>query len=193
VRPDETGPLASLLTRAFADDPVYRWMHPSEAEWRRIGPRYFGVLLRHFAVHGTVRTPEDGGAVAIWVHETPGQPIGWPRLALALRLSWTIRRRFVRGARAAAALASLNPPEPHLYLAILATDPAHQGRGLATSLLAPLLAQADAAGLPVRLETTKEANLRFYAARGFELWKEERVADDGPRIFAMHRPPGGAS
>lgn len=57
-----------------------------------------------------------------------------------------------------------HPPEPpHWYLFILGTEPAAQGRGLASALLAHMLARADADGMPAYLESSSERNLAFIA------------------------------
>ncbi|RIL01450.1 MAG: GNAT family N-acetyltransferase [Proteobacteria bacterium] len=185
----ERAALAPLLTRAFADDPVHRWIHPGEREWERAGARFFGALVEYFARHGGGAASRERGAVALWMApEVHGGAPARARLALTLRLFASLGRRVGRGLRAGAALESLRGREPHWYLAILATDPALRGRGLASSALAPLLARADADALPVRLETAREANLAFYARFGFAPSGECRIGA-GPRVWAMRRPP----
>jgi GNAT superfamily N-acetyltransferase len=52
--------------------------------------------------------------------------------------------------------------------------PERQGRGLGSAILDALLAEADAAGLPVRLGVLRERGAnRFYMRRGFEVIGEE--------------------
>ncbi len=58
---------------------------------------------------------------------------------------------------------------PHWYLWALGVAPERQGQGIGGALLAPILARADAEGLPCYLETQTEANVAFYARRGFEV------------------------
>jgi N-acetylglutamate synthase-like GNAT family acetyltransferase len=55
-------------------------------------------------------------------------------------------------------------------------------------LLAPVLARADADGLPAYLETQKEENLAFYGRHGFEVVQEVRLPS-APPIWAMQRTP----
>lgn len=66
-----------------------------------------------------------------------------------------------------AALKAVAPREPFWYLGVLATHPDHQGRGLATAVLAPGLAAADAESWDCWLETSTPDNKAFYAGRGF--------------------------
>ncbi len=183
----EVDACAAALALAFADDPVYRYLHPGDREWERVGPRFFRILLRHFSAHATVLTAGAAGTVAIWTPPEPRAPGTFARLAFTLRLGALLGRRIPRGARIGTALESLHCAEPHWYLAILGTAPAAQGRGLASSVLAPILERCDAAGLPARLETATESNLPFYAGRGFEIVGEAQVTGGGPRLWALQR------
>jgi len=188
LREDDVDACAAALALAFANDPVYRYIHPGDREWERVGPRFFRILLRHFALHATVLTAGAAGAVAIWTPPEPGAPGAFARLGFTLRLGALLGRRVPRGARVGKALESLHCAEPHWYLAILGTPPAAQGRGLASSLLAPILERCDATRLPARLETATESNLPFYRARGFAVVGRAQVAN-GPRLWALQRPP----
>ena len=53
------------------------------------------------------------------------------------------------------------------YLSIVAVAPQAQGRGLGASLLAPTLAEADAASVVCYLETFNPRSLHFYERLGF--------------------------
>jgi len=86
-----------------------------------------------------------------------------------------------------AAIKTLKPPAPFWYLGVLATHPAHQRRGLATAVIRPGLAAAEADGWDCYLETSTPANKAFYAARGFS----EAVPVDipgGPPTWWLRRP-----
>jgi ribosomal protein S18 acetylase RimI-like enzyme len=189
LRAEDIESRAGALARAFARDPIYRFIHPDDREWARVGPRFFRILLHHFSNHATVLTPGGGKAVAIWTPPEPCPPGGLARLRFTLCIGALLGRRIARGARVGTALENLHREEPHWYLALLGTDPEARGRGLASSLLAPMLSRCDAAGLPAHLETATESNLAFYAARGFEVVGEARVAGGGPRLWGLRRAP----
>jgi GNAT superfamily N-acetyltransferase len=57
--------------------------------------------------------------------------------------------------------------EPHYYLSLLATDPAHRGHGHGMALLAENLAEVDREGMSAYLESTNPNNDRRYERRGF--------------------------
>jgi GNAT superfamily N-acetyltransferase len=71
---------------------------------------------------------------------------------------------------------------------VLGTDTAHQGKGIGSSLLAPILATCDEEGLPAYLESSKESNIPFYNRHGFEVSGEVK-AKDGPTLWPMYREP----
>ena len=87
-------------------------------------------------------------------------------------------------------VARRHPPQPYWYLENVGVEPALQGRGIGTRLLAPVLALADAAGQPCYLETQTERNVAWYRALGFEV-REAGVAftAGGPPNWTMLRPP----
>jgi GNAT superfamily N-acetyltransferase len=82
-----------------------------------------------------------------------------------------------------------HPEEPpHWYLAVVATDPDHQGKGLGSALLGDQLARVDAEGLPAYLESTKEANVPLYERHGFQVTGTFDLPN-GPRLWLMWRDP----
>jgi ribosomal protein S18 acetylase RimI-like enzyme len=95
-----------------------------------------------------------------------------------------------------AAFTANTPPEPHWYLAMLATHPDWQRRGVGAALMAPAIAEADAHGLGCYLETESEANVAYYRRHGFEVCTEwdltvagERPDAHGPHMWGMWRDP----
>ena len=60
------------------------------------------------------------------------------------------------------------PDTPHIHIAIMATDPAQQGKGYGAQLLRAVIRVADAAGLPVYVDTCGARTRAFYEHFGFE-------------------------
>ena len=58
----------------------------------------------------------------------------------------------------------LYAPQPHWYLAAIGVDVGHQGRGIGSALMRPMLARADAEGVACWLDTHQEQNMRCYGA-----------------------------
>src|ERR687897_655873 len=74
--------------------------------------------------------------------------------------------RLPRAIKALDLIERAHPREPHWYLAVLGTDPAHQNRGVGAALVGPVLAQCDAQGLGGYLESSKEHNIPYYRRFG---------------------------
>lgn len=176
------------VVHAFEADPLLRWWFPG-AEYDRQAGVFFGFLLDLRVTGGEVWLADDGGAVAMW--NPPGGLLVEPGSAQARWASVraglpddVVERLDAVEHQVNAAL----PRHPHWYLGVLATHPDRRGKGLASAVLAPVLAHADRAGLEVWLETASEANLGFYARHGFAVAQSLQV-DDAPQVHVLRRDP----
>lgn len=188
--PAELPEVASLLARAFTDDPLWTWAlaRADAAERRARLDRFFAALLRHGLWRHELVWAVAGAGAAAWA-----PPERWrfglleqARMAPAvlgafggavgrlLRLQHRVERAHLR--------------EPHYYLFAIGVDPAHQGRGVGAALLAPMLARCDAEAMPAYLESSNPANLTFYRRHGFVAMGEIRCGD-GPLLTLMRRAP----
>ena len=182
-------PLSDTLQAAFWDDPVLAWLLPDESSRSRRLANLFGVLLRtHYLSMRTVWTTPDQMGAALWA------PPGHWRLPLldvvraAPVLALTLGRRAIPGRAFLDEIDRRHPAEPHWYLGVLGTSPDHQGSGIGSTLLQPVLAHCDREGLPCYLESSKDSNIAFYARHGFVV-TEEISAVDAPTVWPMWREP----
>lgn len=133
-------------------------------------------------------TVDGAGGAAFWA--PPGV---WKTDTRAL-LRETIPALRLFGLRAPIAISVLNamekahPKEPHWYLAVLGTDPDHQGHGIGSAVMAPVLQRCDDEGLGAYLESSKERNLSFYARHGFVADEPLRPHGCAP-LWPMWRDP----
>ncbi len=186
--PSEFELLAQLLARSFRAEALIRWVLPTETEWERAATRLFLVLLRLTALDGLVLTNEQRTGVALWVSpETPG-PSAWSQMRALGPAPFLLRHRSARAWRARVRLKESRPPGPYWYLRIIGTDPEHQGSGVGTSLMAPLLQRCDLEGKISCLETGNRENLGFYRGHGFDIVREFDLAKD-VHVWTMVRDP----
>ncbi len=188
LRADERDAAVTLVVDAFRADPQVRWWFPDDATYDDVAGRFFGVLLDLRLAGGEVWTA-GGGAVALW--NPPGGNLLGPQES-ARRYGDVVAALPAPCAERVAALdeavGAVLPGQAHWYLGVLATAVGRQGRGLASAVVAPVLAAADRAGLPAVLETGKEGNLGFYARHGFEPAEHVRVPG-APSVWVLVRAP----
>lgn len=181
--------LSRVLARAFQDDPVMAWACPGARRRAEHGRRFFGARLRQLLPREEVWTTDARDGAALWA------PAGaWHaslRETLELLPATIAGRSLHRLPLILAGLARVearHPKEPHAYLSVLGTDPAAQGRGVGSALLAPVLRTCDEDGVAAYLESSKERNLAYYARHGFRVL-EELDLPRGPRVWLMWRDP----
>lgn len=182
--------LTETIGLAFADDPV--WGHAfagakglgAEAIWRI----WIEGALRYDWVWMTAAAE----AVSIWI--PPGgtelsdeqeRAFGGAAVAILGRVGAAYLDEVM--ARFSAAHPHV---EPHYYLSLLATHPAHRGIGIGMRLLADNLALIDREGTPAYLESSNPANDHRYQTVGFRFHGRFSLPDGGPVVTTMWRPAG---
>ena len=91
------------------------------------------------------------------------------------------------------AIEQRHPQEPHWYLAVLGTDPAHWGQGVGSALVRHVLDDPANGGQAAYLETETESNVPFYERHGFQVVGELDVPRGGPHLWLMWRDPPNPS
>ena len=178
--------LSALLGRAFVDDPGWAWIYPEPDRPRRLETMFNSLLAAAHRRRAVVLCDEARRGAAIWQRSESrdlGRRGNFAMVVAMARGGANLRRCGVL----ARALESCHPPEPHWYLATLGTDPAHEGAGVASSLVRHHLDDPASTGEASYLEVLTEANLAFYARFGFEVCGEIDVPSDGPHVWQMWR------
>ncbi|WP_030613844.1 GNAT family N-acetyltransferase [Streptomyces sclerotialus] len=184
---DDARPVSRSLARAFVDDPMMCWFFLDDSSREEQLGRYFTTLFtRQYVRHGVCE--RTGAAAAFWV-PPEGQANAVPDAETVQELQDILGERALLFRDAVETAAEHTPTEPHWYLAVIGADPAARGRGHGAALLRSGLAKADAAGLPVALESSTPANLPFYEHFGFTVREEFPLPGGGPVLWAMRREP----
>ncbi|HEX8646799.1 MAG TPA: GNAT family N-acetyltransferase [Thermoleophilaceae bacterium] len=185
---DDLRGVASVLARAFHDDPVMAWFFPDPGERERRIERMFRLRVGSLLGQEESYTTDDHLGAAIWAQPGRWEMSPLAGLILTARMLPLTRGRTPLLARGWKMIDAEHPPEPHYYLAILGTDPDAQGRGVGSALLAPVLDDCDRNEIPAYLESSKESNLAFYARHGFRVTGELDLPE-GPHVWLMWREP----
>ncbi|MFH8409319.1 GNAT family N-acetyltransferase [Streptomyces sp. NPDC018019] len=182
---DDAPEIGRTLARAFDDDPMMRWFLPGEAAREDRLDRYFTTIFtKQYAHHGVCE--RTAAAAAFWIPPQAREK-AVPDAETLQELQDLLGDRGPLFRELVEAAAAHAPKEPHWYLAVIGTDPAGQGQGHGGALLRSGLAKADAAGLPVHLESSKSSNLPVYEHFGFTVQQEVQLPDGGPTLWAMRR------
>ena len=193
--------LCVTAVKAFADDPVMRWLYPDDEEYFQAGGEVMRGAMSGWVEYNEVWCTDDVAALAVWIQ--PGRPeipesfdpsIAPPSPELLDRFT-------VIGAL----MAEHTPTEDHWYLQLLATHPDWQRQGLGAALMASMFERSDADGLLCHLETESVVNVAYYRRHGFEVHSEfdiptgshqhrfssfggDPATEVGPHMWGMLRP-----
>lgn len=185
--------LVEVLSTAFADDPVFLYMFPPDVTRREARLRGFFQLEvpRSARLGGAWRT-DDGAGAAIWY--PPGQWQASPWQGLLQMPAWmrVFGRQLALAGRALMTMQAQHPHQPHWYLYYLATRPSHQGTGIGSALLRPILRRCDDQRLPAYLEATSQRNRALYLRHGF-VDRDAYALPNGPTLYPMWREPHTAT
>lgn len=172
AEPRDIEAIATALTEAFFDDPVWGPLFPDPALRRAQANQYW-----RFMVTEALRLPESvvaetpsGELIAVAVWFPPGaeeiREERVPAYEAMVRELLDVEQAeamFASGVSFGAA----RPDAPHAYLTLLAVAPGWQGRGEGMGLLRTTLERYDAAGIPTYLESSNPANDARYERLGY--------------------------
>jgi GNAT superfamily N-acetyltransferase len=185
--------LSDVLQAAFWDDPVMSWVVPDERSRSRRMAKLFRVMMEaHYLSMRTVWTTSDQAGGALWAPPGHWRIPPWDMFWASPSLAITMGARAMPAMRFLEHVDRQHPKEPHWYLGVLGTSPAHQGKGVGSALMMPVLERCDTEGLPAYLESSKESNIPFYARHGFEVTGKISEPRGGPTVWPMWREPGAS-
>ncbi len=184
----EVAALSRVLAQAFEKDPVHRWIYPGELEYRRHSAGTFATLLGYCRRHGTPLTTDGGEGAALWYGPDKPKPGRVAETLFGLRMARRFWRRAGLLQHGFRDIEAAHPKEPHWYLAVLGTDPTHQGGGVGGALLGPILRRCDTEQRLAWLEASRIENVPYYQRFGFHVVREIPLPA-GPSVWAMRRDP----
>jgi ribosomal protein S18 acetylase RimI-like enzyme len=162
------------LTLAFSGDPCTRYIWARPSAFLAGYPRLLRAVGGPALERGRVFATDDFSAAALWL--PPGAAPDSDAIDALIGETVSPERQLV-AAKVGEGMEAHHPQEPHWYLSMIGVDPARQGRGLGSALLAHALAMIDAEGLTAYLESSNPKNTPLYARHGFEVTGQIQPAD----------------
>jgi GNAT superfamily N-acetyltransferase len=188
---------AEVLVKAFQTDPAYTQLFPAPDERARSLRGLWRGVIGYCLVYGEVYTTPAVSGAACWLSPGNTKVTLWRTLRTGfllpravMRFDRQARRRFMDVLAYMDGIHERLMSQPHWYLWALGVEPVHQGQGVGSALITPVLARADAARVPCYLETLDERNVPFYEKRGFAVAHEADGPGQGLRVWIMVREPG---
>ena len=194
---DEIPVLASVLARAFASDPFFSFIAGDAPERsQRMRDAWAGILRYASAGLSETWTTVDRAGAAIWIppDRSPSSAVDQLRMVrvYARLIGWRRLRETGGAIDALEERRRVHAPNRHYYLSALGVEPDRQGEGIGSALLGPVLAEADARGLPCYLETATGRNVLLYERHGFEVAEELVLPGTDVHGWLMLRPASEA-
>jgi GNAT superfamily N-acetyltransferase len=185
--------LATVLARAFYDDPPLVWLLPNATTRLSHITRMFETVTGVESLgYGGVDVACGGTEIAggaVWLPPGHWQPGFRAKAQAAPSHLWTLAASRGRAVSYGRALESARPKEPHWYLKAIGVDPAWQGHGVAGLLLRSRLQRCDASGQPAYLEVSQPGGVALYERFGFQRTGDLDMPAGAPVLTGMWRAP----
>lgn len=191
ARPSDLIQAVKGLTRAFATDPITRFLLQDGPGYGERLTQFFSLLMRaRLALDMPVLVARDEAGIQGMVMGYTTAPPAWPT---DLAEAWEAFERSVPGLTDRMAVyegiaTAYAPKLPHYYLGVIGVDPAKHGHGIGMRLLSSFcdLSAADRLSHGVYLETGEPSNVRFYERAGFV--ETGRGAMGSATLWCMYLP-----
>jgi ribosomal protein S18 acetylase RimI-like enzyme len=176
---------AGILARAFANDPVARWIYADEIEYWLDFPAFVQASAGKAFAYDTVYQAPGATGCALWLP---------PHVRADENSINMIINASLLGTKAEETLAFVDalsrhrPHTPHWYLAMIGVEPSRQAQSIGSELMRQVVDACDADRAFAYLEATTEENSRFYERFGFRTVTSIQLGSS-PTLYAMVREP----
>ncbi len=180
----QTDAVMGALLLAFSGDPCVRYVFSTPEGYLTAFPTFARAMGGRALAHGGAWLGAGGSAAALWL--PPGVESDSEAM-LGLIMAHAAPEKLEVMGQVGEQMRSYHPTEPHWYLAMIGVDPARQGLGLGSALLAESLRRCDEVGTIAYLESSSPRNVPLYERHGFEVMGLVQPGDFPP-LYPMLRP-----
>ncbi|WP_018932401.1 GNAT family N-acetyltransferase [Gracilibacillus lacisalsi] len=182
----------SLLTRAFAKDPMFIHLFSNQKRERQMKSLIRFIIKRNHLLDGLILTDHATKPSYIAIVDRPSNltnvsikakiNLNIEMLLLVLKLPFRVLRYLTKYQKVTFSNA---PNEPHYYLTMIGVDPSYQGKGIGKKVLKQLdeIAASSPISYSISLDTENQQNVAFYERFGYELRNTTII--DGLSVYCM--------
>ena len=186
----EAEQVGATLASAFFDDPVFAWISPDDERRRALLPPFFTLFAETMVPLEEVYVAGESDGAALWAPPGAEVPPEEDSDEFGRRMEEMSGPDAERMFEISELIGSHHPEGSFWFLQFVGVDSAHQGRGIGSALLVPMLERCDREGARAYLDATSANNKRLYERHGFEA-TEEYAPEGGPPLWSMWREPRG--
>ena len=163
--------IVEVLCEAFPNDPQTNYILGSDGNRATKLKRLMAYAFEYGMVNGNVEISDDGNAAAIWKNRHSGKMSVHLLVESILFLLTYGPSGLQRISAMEKRIAAFYPDNVGFhYLWILGTDPHQQGKGYGSAILSKAIREQELNQIPLYLETSSEANVKYYERKGFSLY-----------------------
>ena len=179
---DEPG-VVSVLTLAFADDPVCRRLYPDPVQYLTFFPQFVRLYGGRAFEHGGAHLIGGHSGASLWIPPDVHPDGEALEQLIESSVEDTAKPELFDVYEA---MKQHHPKEPHWFLPLIGIDPSLQGQGHGRALMTYGLKACDREGVPAHLDSTHPRNIPFYERFGFELLATIEIGGHPP-VYPMQR------
>ncbi|MCX8065050.1 MAG: GNAT family N-acetyltransferase [Candidatus Hydrogenedentes bacterium] len=191
IKPSEIESAGEVLTRAFFDDDLVKYMFPDEAFRKSFLPWIYSKWVGVLANYNSVFVDDDMKGVIVCLppplylgvslmDQVRGGLLGViPRLGM--RRIWRPFRVFLDNMKRTRNEVTV----PTWIIDVLGVSPQYQRKGIGSLLVREILKRAEEENVPAYVITHKLENVKFYEKNGFKLIKIVNSLPGGPPTCSL--------
>jgi ribosomal protein S18 acetylase RimI-like enzyme len=183
--PSDEAHAIATLTLAFSTDPMARWSLPDAVKFLVAFPLLTKAFGGNSFEGGTSFIADEYAGAALWLPPGVGPNEESLVRILVENASDDIKDDMPKIFEQ---MEKFHPTEPHWYLPMIGVDPAHQGAGVGSALMAEALKVIDRDRAIAYLESSNPRNISLYKRHGFEVVGEIQ-SGSSPTVRPMLRKP----
>jgi ribosomal protein S18 acetylase RimI-like enzyme len=163
--------VVDILTKSFINDPHVNWLieeSRNKKKLRIIMEYVFGETLNR----GVIYLSDDNTATALWNFEKK-EKISYEYIKRNLLFLFRVGlKSTIRALKTDSLVYSFYPKnQKYCQLYCIGVLPEGQGKGLASSLMNPMIEDMKKKAIPLHLETANPRNVEIYKKKGFTIYK----------------------